>query len=303
MNMTFEARYEQYRQAVEGYLHSLFAKKPHWADLYDSMRYSILAGGKRIRPVLTLEFARLAGMDWNKALPVACALELVHTYSLIHDDLPCMDNDDLRRGKPACHKVYGEDIALLAGDALQAAAFREVLISNIPEHDRIRCLRALAKAAGPDGVCAGQYLDLQPAPEGSYAVREKWLYEIAKRKTSSLIMAACVMGVCAAGASLEYEAMAEAFGQSLGVAFQVRDDMLDVIGTEEQLGKPIGSDAEQGKMTYMSLFGEKGCLGVMEKEISLAVATFRGEFYDEIEEVEESKFMEELVWDLYDRVK
>ena len=123
----FDARYGDYRQAVEEYLNGLFADKPHWADLYESMRYSLLAGGKRIRPVLTLEFARLAGMDWKKAVPVACALELVHTYSLIHDDLPCMDDDDLRRGKPTNHKVFGETMAVLAGDALQPEAFRLIL--------------------------------------------------------------------------------------------------------------------------------------------------------------------------------
>ena len=113
----FDTKNSAYRQAVEAYLNSLFTDKPHWADLYESMRYSLLAGGKRIRPVLTLEFARLAGLDWEKAVPVACALELVHTYSLIHDDLPCMDNDDLRRGKPTNHKVFGETMAVLAGDA------------------------------------------------------------------------------------------------------------------------------------------------------------------------------------------
>lgn len=148
-HQTFESRYQVYRQAVEAYLEGLFASRPHWADLYDAMRYSLLAGGKRIRPVLTLEFARIAGMDWHDALPAACALELVHTYSLIHDDLPCMDDDDLRRGKPTNHKVYGETLAVLAGDALQPEAFR--LILTAPDWCRSR--RLLRTGAGGGRRC------------------------------------------------------------------------------------------------------------------------------------------------------
>lgn len=129
----FDARYQEYLAAIEDYLNSLFAEKPHWADLYEAMRYSVLSGGKRLRPVMTLEFARLCGLDWHKAVPVGCALELVHTYSLIHDDLPCMDDDDLRRGKPTNHKVYGETLAVLAGDALQPAAYRLILTAPRPD--------------------------------------------------------------------------------------------------------------------------------------------------------------------------
>ena len=141
---------------IETYLHGLFTQEPHWADLYASMRYSLLAGGKRIRPVLTLEFARLAGMDWRCAVPVACALELVHTYSLIHDDLPCMDDDDLRRGKPTNHKVYGETLAVLAGDALQPEAFRLILTApGLTARQRADCALILAEAAGADGMVAG----------------------------------------------------------------------------------------------------------------------------------------------------
>ena len=148
-HQTFESRYQVYRQAVEAYLEGLFASRPHWADLYDAMRYSLLAGGKRIRPVLTLEFARIAGMDWHDALPAACALELVHTYSLIHDDLPCMDDDDLRRGKPTNHKVYGETLAVLAGDALQPEAFRLILTApGLAPDRRAACALVLAEAAG-----------------------------------------------------------------------------------------------------------------------------------------------------------
>ena len=157
----FDARYGAYRQAVETYLDGLFTKKTDWEDLYESMRYSLLAGGKRIRPVLTLEFARLAGMDWKGAVPVACALELVHTYSLIHDDLPCMDDDDLRRGKPTNHKVYGETLAVLAGDALQPEAYRLILTApGLTADQRADCALILAQAAGADGMVGGQVLDL-----------------------------------------------------------------------------------------------------------------------------------------------
>ena len=251
----FDARYGDYRQAVEEYLNGLFADKPHWADLYESMRYSLLAGGKRIRPVLTLEFARLAGMDWKKAVPVACALELVHTYSLIHDDLPCMDNDDLRRGKPTNHKVFGETMAVLAGDALQPEAFRLILTApGIAPAERAACALILAQAAGADGMVAGQILDTLHAPK-----TEEELKEVDHLKTGAMIAGACKLGVAAAGGSPELLAAAEEYGYQLGLAFQIRDDMLDVIGNVDEFGKPIGSDKEEGKMTYVDLFGIEGC--------------------------------------------
>ena len=251
----FDARYGDYRQAVEEYLNGLFADKPHWADLYESMRYSLLAGGKRIRPVLTLEFARLAGMDWKKAVPVACALELVHTYSLIHDDLPCMDNDDLRRGKPTNHKIFGETMAVLAGDALQPEAFRLILTApGIAPAERAACALLLAQAAGADGMVAGQILDTLHAPK-----TEEELKEVDHLKTGAMIAGACKLGVAAAGGSPELLAAAEEYGYQLGLAFQIRDDMLDVIGNVDEFGKPIGSDKEEGKVTYVDLFGIEGC--------------------------------------------
>ena len=251
----FDARYGDYRQAVEEYLNGLFADKPHWADLYESMRYSLLAGGKRIRPVLTLELARLAGMDWKKAVPVACALELVHTYSLIHDDLPCMDDDDLRRGKPTNHKVFGETMAFLAGDALQPEAFRLILTApGIAPAERAACALILAQAAGADGMVAGQILDTLHAPK-----TEEELKEVDHLKTGAMIAGACKLGVAAAGGSPELLAAAEEYGYQLGLAFQIRDDMLDVIGNVDEFGKPIGSDKEEGKVTYVDLFGIEGC--------------------------------------------
>lgn len=251
----FDTRYGDYRRTVEEYLNGLFTDKPHWADLYESMRYSLLAGGKRIRPVLTLEFARLAGMDWKKAVPVACALELVHTYSLIHDDLPCMDNDDLRRGKPTNHKIFGETMAVLAGDALQPEAFRLILTApGIAPAERAACALILAQAAGADGMVAGQILDTLHAPK-----TEEELKEVDHLKTGAMIAGACKLGVAAAGGSPELLAAAEEYGYQLGLAFQIRDDMLDVIGNVDEFGKPIGSDKEEGKVTYVDLFGIEGC--------------------------------------------
>ena len=251
----FDARYQDYRQAVEKFLDSLFTDKPHWADLYESMRYSLLAGGKRIRPVLTLEFARLAGLEWEKAVPVACALELVHTYSLIHDDLPCMDNDDLRRGKPTNHKVFGETMAVLAGDALQPEAFRLILTApDIAPEQRADCALILAEAAGADGMVAGQVLDTLHAPK-----TEEELKEVDHLKTGAMIAGACKLGAASAGGSPELLAAAEEYGYQLGLAFQIRDDMLDVIGNVDEFGKPIGSDKEEGKVTYVDLLGLEAC--------------------------------------------
>ena len=253
--LEFEARQQEYRRAVEEYLNTLFADKPHWDDLYASMRYSLLAGGKRIRPVLTLEFARLCGMGWHTALPVACALELVHTYSLIHDDLPCMDDDDLRRGKPTNHKVYGETMAVLAGDALQPEAFRLILTApGLGDGQRCACALILAQAAGADGMVAGQVLDTLHAPK-----TEQELQEVDHLKTGAMIAGCCKLGVAAAGGSAEQLAAAEEYGYQLGLAFQIRDDMLDVIGNVDEFGKPIGSDREEGKVTYVDVLGLEGC--------------------------------------------
>ena len=253
----FDEQYAVYRQAIEEYLQGLFAEQKLWGDLYESMRYSLLAGGKRIRPVLTLEFARLAGGDeaWHAALPAACALELVHTYSLIHDDLPCMDDDDLRRGKPTNHKVYGETMAVLAGDALQAAAYQLILANKkMPEERRLRCALLLAEASGPDGMVAGQVLDTLHEPKTEEALRQVHIL-----KTGAMIRAACVMGCIAAGGDNAMCSAAGEYASEIGMAFQIRDDLLDVIGNAEEFGKPIGSDRDEGKCTFVDLLGIEGC--------------------------------------------
>ena len=266
--LEFEALLRSYADRVEGYLHSCFtdADEPQQV-LFDAMRYSLLAGGKRLRPVLAQAFCELCGGSAMDALPFAAAVEMVHTYSLIHDDLPCMDNDDLRRGKPTNHKVYGECTAVLAGDALQAEAFGTILRSELPAERRARCAEHLANAAGVDGICGGQFMDMLEDPP----VDEAWITDLQGRKTGSLLSAACAMGVAAAGAGEEKTELALRYGAALGAAFQIRDDMLDVLSTEAELGKPIGSDAEEGKVTFMSLYGEEKCASMVARLTGLAV--------------------------------
>ena len=249
---------DEYRELAERSLREYFDMPESFpqAGLAEAMRYSLLAGGKRIRPTLVLEFCRVSGGDLQQALPVACAVEMLHTYSLIHDDLPCMDNDELRRGRPTNHVVYGECTATLAGDTLQAEAFGTILRSELPVERRARCAELLASAVGLDGMCGGQYLDM--LWEGK-TLTEQELTDINSRKTGALLVAACQMGVAAAGGSERMLEAAGHFGAAVGMAFQIRDDMLDVLSTAEELGKPIGSDAQECKNTYMVLLGREGC--------------------------------------------
>lgn len=220
-------RMEEYRLLVDGYLASCFQEG---GTLREAMRYSLLAGGKRIRPILTLEFCRVCGGDVQAALPVAGAVEMLHCYSLIHDDLPCMDNDDERRGKPANHIKFGETTATLAGDCLQAEAFGSICRAKIGEAERFRCCSLLAQAAGAEGICGGQMLDLS----GPQTAEE--LLNVDLRKTAALIAAACAMGAAAASAEVEKIWAAAEFGRDLGMAFQLRDDLLDEDGFFALLG-------------------------------------------------------------------
>ena len=268
----FNAQYEVYRTAVEEYLDGLFREERPYGKLQEAMRYSLLAGGKRVRPVLTLAFCDMLGGNWRNALPVACALELIHTYSLIHDDLPCMDDDDLRRGKPTCHKVYGETLAVLAGDALQPEAF--ALIANATElsaQQRIDAVAALASACGGDGMVAGQVLDLDESSRS-----EQEINLLHRLKTGKLLSVAAELGCIAAGRGKEIRDRAVKYGEHIGLAFQVRDDMLDVIGNEEEFGKPIGSDREEGKVTYVDLLGLDGCCDLVEQETERALSVLDG---------------------------
>lgn len=234
--------------------------------------------------MLVLEFCRIAGGNMEMAMPVACAIEMLHTYSLIHDDLPCMDNDELRRGKPTNHVVYGECTATLAGDTLQAEAFGTILRSDLPAERRTACAGILADAVGLDGMCCGQYLDM--IWEGR-DLTEQELTDINSRKTGALLAAACQMGVAAAGGSQRMLDSAGHFGAALGMAFQIRDDMLDVLSTEEELGKPIGSDAQEHKNTYMVLLGKDGCEKTVQKITMFAKEILKEGF-------EDTAFLEEL---------
>lgn len=268
----------EYKNLVDSKLSEFFNPSGMSYDgLLESMHYSLTAGGKRIRPTLVLEFCRISGGDVEKALPVACAIEMLHTYSLIHDDLPCMDNDDLRRGKPTNHVVYGECTATLAGDALQAEAFGTIARSELPAENKIACVEILADAVGSDGMCAGQYLDMVGE---SKRLTEEELDDINSRKTGALLIAACRMGVAAAGGSGEMLEAAVHYGACVGAAFQIRDDILDVISTSEELGKPIGSDAQEHKNTYMALLGESKCMEMIEKLTNQAKSALCGAFDD-----------------------
>lgn len=269
---------KEYKKLVDLKLSEFFNPSGLSYDgLLESMHYSLTAGGKRIRPTLVLEFCRISGGDIEKALPVACAIEMLHTYSLIHDDLPCMDNDELRRGKPTNHVVYGECTATLAGDALQAEAFGTIARSELPAENKIACVEILADAVGSDGMCAGQYLDMVGESE---ILTESELDDINSRKTGALLIAACRMGVAAAGGSGEMLEAAAHYGACVGAAFQIRDDILDVISTSEELGKPIGSDAQEHKNTYMALLGESKCMEMVEKLTNQAKSALCGTFND-----------------------
>ena len=289
--MDYERRYEAYRLAVEDYLNGLFTGSAPYGRLYEAIRYSLLAGGKRIRPVLTLEFARLGGIDWHLALPYACALELVHNYSLIHDDLPCMDDDDLRRGKPTNHKVYGETMAVLAGDAMQPEAFRLIAqAEGLSAESRIAAVEVLAKAAGADGMVGGQVLDTVYNVEDA-----EGLTLLNRLKTCAMISGAAELGCVAAGMDGEQRRQAREFGENLGLAFQIRDDILDVEGNEAVFGKPIGSDREEGKVTFVDVKGLTACQQAVEDYTSKAKDAIAG--------WEDREFLLELADRMVNRVK
>ena len=266
----FQLRYDSYRAAVDDHLGGLFAdaKDKPYRRLQEAMRYSLLAGGKRVRPVMTLAFCDMLGGQWREALPFACALELVHTYSLIHDDLPCMDDDDLRRGRPTCHKVYGETMAVLAGDALQGEAFG--LIAAAPAmtaQQRIDAVAVLSAACGGGGMVAGQVLDVDHLAQGEADLRL-----LHRLKTGAMLQAAAELGCVAAGADGGLRQRARDYGCHIGLAFQVRDDVLDVVADQGELGKPIGSDRAEGKRTFVDLLGLEACQALVAEETAKAKA-------------------------------
>ena len=267
--------YRELRDLTEERLESLFSGEEEFAHLNEAMRYSLLAGGKRLRPVLAMAFCEACGTPAETALDPACALELLHTYSLIHDDLPCMDNDDLRRGKPTSHKVFGEGSAVLAGDCLQAEAFALLLSCRMPPDRVVAMAQALSQAAGLYGICGAQALDL--AAEGKTLTGEQ-LVRIHHGKTAALLTAAAEIGVIAGGGgSTELDA-ARTYASDVGLAFQIRDDVLDVISTDEELGKPVGSDAANGKSTFVTLFGQERCAAMIRELTEHACGSLKGAF-------------------------
>ena len=270
---------------VESFLASALRETPQTPGLLEAMEYSLLGGGKRIRPVLCLLCARLFGMQGTRILPFAVALECIHTYSLIHDDLPAMDNDDLRRGRPSNHKQFDEATAILAGDGLLTDAF--ALMASVAEKGDIpaaRVLRAIglaSMAAGSPGMVGGQYLDMRYTGMKSVSLTD--LAAMHAMKTGALLRAACVCGAVLAGAKETDIAAVAAYGSALGAAFQIADDILDETGSEAELGKPVGSDAALDKTTYPSLLGIEKSRELADARAGEAIAaidSYRGECAD-----------------------
>lgn len=286
---------ENYINLIETKLKEILNKEN---KIHNCAKYSLLAGGKRLRPILLLEFCRICGGDIQTALPFACAIEMIHTYSLIHDDLPCMDDDDLRRGRPANHVKFGQANALLAGDALLNTAFEIMLCEENAKHvDADKAIKAayiLAKCAGINGMIQGQVEDLEN--ENKEFVTKEEILSIYDKKTCKLLEAACEMGCTLAGASKEKINLAHDFAFNLGLAFQIHDDILDVISNNQTLGKPTGSDVENNKNTFVSLVGLNKAKEKVESLTNLAL-----EILDEFNT--DTRYLKKLTLKLKDRIK
>lgn len=245
---------EEQAAFIDGYLDKYLAKKDNpQSVIYEAMRYSVFAGGKRLRPILMMNACKICGGDVNEVIPFACAMEMIHTYSLIHDDLPAMDNDDLRRGMPTSHIKFGEATAVLAGDALLNKAFE--VVSEYSGDDTRRVMKAinmLAVSSGAEGMIGGQIVDMES--EGREITLDMLRY-LHLNKTGAIIRSACAIGALIGGGSDEQIKAVDEFAKNLGIAFQIQDDILDVTGDESELGKPVGSDAEEKKNTYVGLLG------------------------------------------------
>ena len=267
-----ERSYQDYKEIIDAHLLDFIPNIDNKSiSLYESMKYSLTAGGKRLRPILLLAACEFAGGDINEAIPYACAVEYIHTYSLIHDDLPAMDNDDLRRGKPSCHKAFGESTAMLAGDVLLTEAFN--VVANAPASPivSVRAARALGAGAGSHGMVYGQELDLKYE---ALAATEEQLRLIHRNKTGALIIAAVELGCAAAGvkADTAIRKSLVRYAAEVGLVFQIVDDILDVTSTTEELGKPVGSDADNDKTTFITLYGLQGAHEKAEHHNAAALA-------------------------------
>jgi len=289
--MNFEQRSREYREFIDDYLKNIYAgfRNEPQTSLFDAMEYSLLAGGKRLRPIFTLDFCRMCGADWKNAAPFAAAIEMIHTYSLIHDDLPCMDNDDFRRGRPTNHKVFGEGMAVLAGDALLTDAFMVAASAKLPDPGEMATAIALiAEGAGSLGMVGGQVLDIMSEER---ELTEQEVLDIQSRKTGKLISIACCLGAIAGGATEDQFDAAARFAAGLGLAFQIRDDMLDVIGTQEEMGKGVGTDTV--KNTFVRLYGLEKCEMLVQKYTQYAI--------DALHHFEDNQYMIELAQSLTER--
>ena len=275
-DLFLKAYLEDRQNIVEEALYRYLPEDGIPTEIYKAVRYSVFNGGKRIRPILCLAAAEAVGGDLVPAMPVACALELIHTYSLIHDDLPSMDNDDFRRGKPTCHKVFGENIAILAGDALLTEAFS--LLSRAEKvmfsaERRLAIIQEIAEAAGIGGMVGGQALDVISEKSGA---DQKILQEIHRRKTAALIGAAVKSGAMIFNAGKDKIQSLTEYGMNVGQAFQIADDILNVEGDSELMGKGTGSDAARNKLTYPSLMGIQKAKEKLAEHIEAAVASLSG---------------------------
>ncbi len=269
MGKNFDAVYKERADAVETALDKYVTLKNNYqSKIYDAMRYSLLGGGKRLRGVLCLTGGLLAGGAAKDVMPFACAMEMIHTYSLIHDDLPAMDNDDMRRGKPTCHKKFDEATAILAGDALLNGAFEFMLKSKVKQNDMLEAMEIIAEASGTEGMIGGQTVDLMC--EGK-EISKDLLFYLHRHKTGALISAALLSGYAACGGKKEGTAALKKYTEKIGLAFQVVDDILDITGDEKTLGKPIGSDNKNHKNTFIGFMGLEGSMK-FAKELSAEAA-------------------------------
>jgi geranylgeranyl diphosphate synthase, type II len=258
-------RWEAHRRLFEEYLHNLrFTREPRLEGLEGAMRYSMLAGGKRVRPTLCMEVAWIFDAEPSSVLPSAAAIELIHTYSLIHDDLPAMDDDDFRRGMPTAHKKFGEAMAILAGDAFFGEALTLITVHQEGSCEQVLdVVRELADSTGVNGMVGGQILDMDETGHGE-ATDPETLYMIHKYKTGALIKSSARIGAILAGATREEQAAVSEYASELGLCFQIVDDVLNATSTREELGKSAGSDAEQGKATFVGVFGLDGAKRALE---------------------------------------
>lgn len=287
MNVQNETILKNYCNKINEALTNITSQKPELRKIVcDAMEYSLCAGGKRIRPLLVLEFCRICGGNYEKYIDIACCIELIHTFSLIHDDLPCMDNDDFRRGRPSCHKAFPEAVALLAGDALNTLPFEiisdKALNGEISFETSVKLINIISKAVGVNGMIGGQVIDME-AEKRAVSIDE--LNTLQSLKTGALIKAACCMGCVLAGRD-DMQKYASEYADAVGRAFQIVDDILDVEGSFELLGKPIGSDESSVKSTYVTLMGLEKSKEISKKLTDKAVEI--------LNDFNDSEFLKEL---------